>query len=132
MSSRATAIIGGLVASAVTVGCSNYTDDNSGQSSGTYVGNANGVQLSLRTARDAGVRVLASDPMLGLEVGDRITEADGNPINMPEELFERMRLSGSRPISLTLERDGQPITVQIFGRNFATLMPPRPPALPSD
>ncbi|MFM9101868.1 MAG: PDZ domain-containing protein [Cyanobium sp.] len=51
----------------------------------------------------------------GLQPGDRILAVDGAPVSSPAQLTQLVERNGvGRPMALRLDRQGQPITVQVM------------------
>jgi regulator of sigma E protease len=48
---------------------------------------------------------------IGLQQGDRIVAVDGQPTARFEEISDRIRSSGGRPITITVERDGEKLVL---------------------
>jgi regulator of sigma E protease len=49
----------------------------------------------------------------GLQVGDRITAVNGQPIHLWGQFVDTVRSSGGSPVSIEIERKGQPIKVSV-------------------
>lgn len=49
----------------------------------------------------------------GLRPGDRITSANGTPVHAMEDYAKVSRTAGSKPVTVTVERQGQPITFTV-------------------
>jgi regulator of sigma E protease len=49
----------------------------------------------------------------GLQAGDRIVAAEGQPINSARALIDRIRASAEKALALTIERDGRTIRLEV-------------------
>ncbi|NBV44934.1 MAG: PDZ domain-containing protein [Planctomycetia bacterium] len=57
----------------------------------------------------------------GVRPGDRLVGVDGGPVGDPTRLEHRLRALQGREVALTLERDGQPLTVTVTPRSVTWL-----------
>ncbi len=85
-------------------------------------------------------RVLSGTPAerAGLEVGDLIVSADGEPVRDPSDLIRALADKSDAPIKLEVVRDGRRLTLEPFipkeeipSGPQAALAPPAPPAAPA-
>ena len=93
-------LIAGFVAMMILVACTS-----------SFYGTTVGTFISKEKMIDYGCEYYSSEEG-GLAVGDTIIAVNGSPVRISEELSYEIIHSGNEPLSLTVERDGETLTLE--------------------
>lgn len=76
------------------------------------------------------VEQATADTGLGLQAGDRLHSVDGAPLARIADLTEALRAANGRPVTLSVRRNRQTISITLRANAYMPLIAPSPPAPP--